>query len=47
MFPAGHGEKLVSRLPGSKLAVIAGAGHDVHLDASGEWVRALTDFRIG
>jgi pimeloyl-ACP methyl ester carboxylesterase len=44
IFPAGHGEQIVSQLPGSKLAVVASAGHDVHLDAPHKWVRALTDF---
>jgi pimeloyl-ACP methyl ester carboxylesterase len=44
MFPAGHGEQIVSQLPGSRLVTITGAGHDVHLDAPREWVRALTDF---
>jgi pimeloyl-ACP methyl ester carboxylesterase len=43
MFPAGHGEKIISELPGSKLAMIAGAGHDVHLDAPREWVQTLRD----
>jgi pimeloyl-ACP methyl ester carboxylesterase len=47
MFPLGHGELIVRELPGSKLATIAGAGHDVHLDAPREWVGALTDFTTG
>lgn len=47
MFPPDHGETIVRALPGSKLAVIAGAGHDVHLDASREWVQALIDLDAG
>jgi pimeloyl-ACP methyl ester carboxylesterase len=42
IFPVGHGEQIVSQLPGSKLRTVAGAGHDVHLDAPEAWVRALT-----
>jgi pimeloyl-ACP methyl ester carboxylesterase len=45
--PAGHGEQIVRQLPGSELAVITGAGDDVHLDAPREWVQALTDLRSG
>jgi pimeloyl-ACP methyl ester carboxylesterase len=42
-IPAGHGEQIVNQLPGAKLSTIRGAGHDVHLDAPGAWVRALVD----
>jgi pimeloyl-ACP methyl ester carboxylesterase len=37
IFPPAHGEQIVSQLPKSKLAVVAGAGHDLHLDAPQEW----------
>ena len=41
IFPTGHGELIVNQLPGSELCTIAGAGHDVHLDAPEAWVQAL------
>lgn len=41
MFSRAHGEELVAQLPGAELVTIAGAGHDVHLDAPEQWVRAL------
>lgn len=43
VFPAGPGELVVNQLPGSELCTIAGAGHDVHLDAPEAWVQALSD----
>lgn len=51
IFPAEHGEQIVRQLPGSTLAVIAGAGHDVHLDAPKDLAKALrtlttADFEI-
>jgi pimeloyl-ACP methyl ester carboxylesterase len=47
IFPPAHGEQIVSQLPKSKLAVVAGAGHDLHLDAPQEWVQAFTEFMTG
>ncbi len=41
IFPAGHGDKLVSERPDAVAVTIPGAGHDVHLDAPQLWVEAL------
>jgi pimeloyl-ACP methyl ester carboxylesterase len=43
MFPAGHGEDIISRSPEAKLVTIPHAGHDVHLDAPNAWVQSLAD----
>jgi pimeloyl-ACP methyl ester carboxylesterase len=44
LFNARHGEEMVSQLRGASLAIIDGAGHDVHLEQPGRWVRALESF---
>jgi pimeloyl-ACP methyl ester carboxylesterase len=44
VFPAGHGEQMVSQLPTASAVTIPGAGHDVHLDAPEAWVHAFADF---
>lgn len=41
MFAPEHGDELVRRLPQASVVTIPGAGHDLHLDAPRDWVRAL------
>ncbi len=43
MFDAEHEQKVADALPGCRLVRIAGAGHDVHLDAPAAWIAALQD----
>jgi pimeloyl-ACP methyl ester carboxylesterase len=43
-LPASEAQRIVERLPGSRLAEIAGAGHDVHLDQTTGWQHAVEEF---
>jgi pimeloyl-ACP methyl ester carboxylesterase len=43
-FPADYARALVARLAGARLAEIAGAGHDLHLEAPAAWREQLTSF---
>jgi pimeloyl-ACP methyl ester carboxylesterase len=45
VFPAKHGEQIVSQLPGASLVIVPGAGHDVHLDSPDAWIHAFADMR--
>ena len=47
IYPAGHGEELLSQLPEAVVVTIPGAGHDVHLDAPQLWIKALRRSVIG
>jgi pimeloyl-ACP methyl ester carboxylesterase len=36
--------RMASRLPGARVAVVAGAGHTVHLEQPDAWLEAVTSF---
>jgi pimeloyl-ACP methyl ester carboxylesterase len=41
---AADARRMVEGLPGSRLAEIAGAGHDVHLDRPADWQQTIEEF---
>ncbi|MEV0980651.1 alpha/beta hydrolase [Streptomyces sp. NPDC049915] len=43
-MPAEEAKKMQARRPGTRVEVVAGAGHDVHLDAPGAVYEAVYDF---
>jgi pimeloyl-ACP methyl ester carboxylesterase len=40
-------ERMLEAMPSGRLVEIAGAGHDVHLDAPAAWCRAIEPFLAG
>jgi pimeloyl-ACP methyl ester carboxylesterase len=45
--PRDECERMAELLPGCRLAEIAGAGHDLHLDQPERWRQVVTDFLAG
>ena len=44
MFTPQEQEELLRRRPGTRRAILAGAGHDAHLEAFDDWIGVLRDF---
>ncbi len=45
--PTEHLQEIVDAIPGAQLALIAGAGHLAHLEASQQWAETVGDFLRG
>ncbi len=46
-FTEGHGAQLVRQACDAQFVTIAGAGHDLHLEAPGRWTEVLLRFLSG
>ncbi len=45
--PTEHLQEIVDAIPGAQLALLAGAGHLAHLEASERWIETVGDFLRG